>query len=183
MTPEGRVTVTLTTEQASAWDREGIAPPLPVAAAGEQTVDQGVALMAAWCRYLGVDDYTTVIPSTDFAAGFRAGAAGVPADAKKAFDDGCRYGEMRAVKGGRVSARIGELEDQLAAAADDQAVERVAKVLADDAGWDWHEDSYVSPDPKWQPTDKAEYRRMARKALAAAAGVPVDAAPKGHSDA
>ncbi len=41
----------------------------------------------------------------------RAGSA----YSKRAFDDGCRYGEMRAVRGGRVSARIGELEDQLAA--------------------------------------------------------------------
>jgi hypothetical protein len=36
------------------------------------TVNEGVALMVAWCRYLGVDDNVTVIPSTDFAAGFKA---------------------------------------------------------------------------------------------------------------
>ncbi len=37
------------------------------------TVDEGAAIMRAWCAYIGVDELTTVIVPPDFTASFRAG--------------------------------------------------------------------------------------------------------------
>lgn len=52
--------------------------------------------------------------------------------------------------------------------------EMIARVLAAHDGWGWHDDDYVSPDPSWRPTDKADYREGAEKVLAA---LPSSAAP------
>jgi len=47
----------------------------------------------------------------------------------------------------------------------DQQLERIAEILANADGWPWHPDDYVSPEPKWQPTNKDEYRETARAVL------------------
>ncbi len=63
------------------------------------TVDEGVAIMQAWCRYFGVDDHTTVIVPADFRAGYLAALT----DSEAAYDAAVERAE-------RAEARLTELK-------------------------------------------------------------------------